>query len=297
MSIFKLRNKHKDEKVKKNKLRSLILVSIAILISSYQNNSLVLASPNNTTTPKFKMEYVNSNIYSVKKPIGWNLIDNGQYCGNLAVVIKNPKNPLEQVFYLSINLNRVVNPLLPEELLMNLDDIIRRNFGNISLSQLSNLKILKSDFVNAPGMLPFETNSFKSYYQTKNMNISFNDYGYFGEGEIGLSTRILSYKMPSFQMPSILMPYSFLNPMFYPKPYSQVNNFQSLQLFGITAPKGQLSNLRPDLIEILKSFKFKDEYTQQCKAIREQNLSTQTRIIDMNNNALNEIRNMTRTNH
>ncbi|MBW1971896.1 MAG: hypothetical protein JRI44_03520 [Deltaproteobacteria bacterium] len=217
----------------------------------------------NAYTQQLRIEQYNGGFFSIKKPVGWNLITAGQ-CSEFAFLMMDPYHPLRKVFFFGsvgpVYLNQqqkmidmqymrmggynipwfempVIAPLTPENFLKRFHLItktqIARNFMPQAPS-LDNLTIINS--TPAQSLITGGTTSL--------IRAIFAEHGRVGEGLFMVTVAPL---LPFTGNPGSGIGYGML-------------------ISGITAPKKEFKYLVNTLVGILNSFTISQRYTQMCMA-------------------------------
>lgn len=217
--------------------------------------------PEMSATGAFQLEDYNSGIFSIKKPVGWQVLAGGS-CESFSFLLRDTQKPERQVFYYGemgpVYLNAeqksidaqyigmggydlfwndmpVVDPLNPENFLQQFYLISGTEISGkyvVETPKLENVEIISADAAQA--IVAGEAKKIHAYF-TQNGNA--------GEGKFYVDVAEL---LPYSGMPAAGIGYAF-------------------SLIGLSAEKGQFEGTEKDLSGILESFKLSEDYVSDCK--------------------------------
>jgi hypothetical protein len=232
-----------------------LLAKIVVILS------LVLGLGPVCSVSALQFEEHDGDFFSLDKPKGWDVITAGS-CAQFAFVIRDPRQPLRQVFYFGevgpvymsqiqkeIDLNYVqmgghsvqwiempiVDPLTPENFLANWSLIASSSTAQMFMPQcprLENLEVIS--ITEHAGMLPTGSTGMVRALFTRDDRL--------GEGLFVLTTVPL---LPYTASPGGGLGYGFM-------------------VTGITAPESEFNELQEDLVHILETFSISQSYVEDC---------------------------------
>jgi hypothetical protein len=234
---------------------------VRILVFLFVGGILLQTYPAACATNKLKMEKFDGGFFSINKPGGWKIITAGT-CGSFAFLIRDPSEPLRQIFYFGevgpvyldiqqkqidqqyMNMGGypvgwidmpVVSPLTPEKFLANFHLIAKSKVAQQfmpSCPRLENIKIVSSKTEPCP--IPGGNTRLLRALFTKN--------GKLGEGLFLITVA----PMLSFTgSPGGGIGYGFL-------------------ITGVTAPKKEFKDLENTLVNSIESFWVSQNYVNNC---------------------------------
>lgn len=277
-----------DISKKNNKVVLIVIICVIIFIAatsvagyySYKKfiNTNVLSSPVVTSSPSnspiktdqptkkpLELENYSGDFFSIKKPVGWQIITGGA-CSTFSFVMQDLAKPTRQIFYfgeigpvyLSENQKRVdenymnmggykvlwyempvVKPLTPENFLKNMHKIADTDFIKQYMSSvppLNQFEMISQE--NANNLVSGDTELIRGLFKEADD---------LGEGLFFLTTAEM---LPESGLPSGGIGYAFT-------------------LIGISAEKLAFKDLENKLVESIKSFQLAENYVSNC--IAEQN--------------------------
>ncbi len=207
------------------------------------------------------LERFDGGFFSIEKPNGWNIITAGN-CGGFAFLIRDPSEPLKQVFYFGqvgpvymveqqkqidyqyVNMGGypvdwldmpVVNPLTPGNFLSQFHLIAQSRIAQSFMPQcprLSQVKIVSTQ--SQPCPMPGGT--------TELIRALFLEGGKLGEGLFLITVVPV---LPFNGSPGGGLAYGFM-------------------MTGITAPKTEFENVQNTLLKSIKSFTVSQSYVSNC---------------------------------
>jgi hypothetical protein len=224
--------------------------------------SLSAISPSSRTRaskPRLKLEKYDGGFFTLQKPVGWEVITAGEY-GTFAFLLRDPKNPTRQVFYLGeisplymsqkqkdIDRNYmntggykiawhdmpVISPLVPSRLFLNFDKIAASEIGRGFMPELPHLggfEVLTETPVKSPFRIGKTT-------LTR---------GFFVQGGTPCEGQFLATIAP------------FVPAMNGPGSGTAI----AAHVVGIAAPVSEFRNLEADLAACVDSFRLSDSYVK-----------------------------------
>ena len=207
------------------------------------------------------LEPFNGGFFTIYKPSGWRMVTAGQ-CGTFAFVMRDPSNPLRQIFYFGevgpvymssqqkqldrqyMNMGGypvswiempVVAPLTPANFLAQFHKIARTNVARAFMPQCPRLDGIHVIHSTAQP-------SAVSGGNTELIRALFMENNRLGEGLFTVTVAPLSPFTGSIGGGTA---YGFL-------------------ITGVTAPKGEFRHIEKALVESLGSFNISHDYVQQC---------------------------------
>ena len=240
---------------------------ILFAATAYAAKSPSKSTPQNKTAPK------PAEPFSLEVPTGWTFSQAGD-CDTLTLFLHNPAQPLQQLFFFprfgpvymnqeqkaqDLQLESISGRNLSRRDMPVIDPLTPENFARF-LPQIFQMKNMREFMPDRPGLRIVE--SISAYPQkpaleyidtrTAIIRIVFVQDNRLGEGIIAITT------VPS--------------PEFRNDPGGGIG--MGYLLYGLTAPKGELTAALPTLLAAGRSFKLSAEQGKKCKIARAEDLPT-----------------------
>lgn len=224
------------------------------------------SAPEVSATGAFQLEDYNSGIFSITKPVGWEVLTGGT-CGSFSFLVRDRQKPLKQIFYYGemgpVYLNEeqksidreymdmggyylfwndmpVVDPLTPENFIMK--------FYLISETEVSGKYVVKTPELGNVEIISADASQPIVSGEAKKIRAYFNQNGTAGEGLFYVDVAEI---LPFSGMPAAGLGYAF-------------------SFIGLSAERGKFGEMEKELVKVLESFKLSEDYVSDCKKQQEQ---------------------------